>query len=91
MTERGRFTIGANHPSLPGHFPGRPIVPGVLLLNEVLASLSEGATLVTAKFTAPVFPGVEVVVQGRDDPGGRTAFTCIAGGQTVLSGTAALR
>jgi 3-hydroxyacyl-[acyl-carrier-protein] dehydratase len=30
------FAIPADHPSLPGHFPGNPIVPGVLLLDEVL-------------------------------------------------------
>jgi 3-hydroxymyristoyl/3-hydroxydecanoyl-(acyl carrier protein) dehydratase len=28
--------VPADHPSLPGHFPGNPIVPGVLLLDEVL-------------------------------------------------------
>ncbi len=28
-------TIPADHPSLPGHFPGRPIVPAVVILDEV--------------------------------------------------------
>lgn len=31
------FTVEPSHPSLPGHFPGRPVVPGVLVLDEVLA------------------------------------------------------
>jgi 3-hydroxyacyl-[acyl-carrier-protein] dehydratase len=30
------FAIATDHPSLPGHFPGNPIVPGVLLLDEVV-------------------------------------------------------
>lgn len=30
--------IPATHPALPGHFPGDPIVPGVLLLDEVMAA-----------------------------------------------------
>jgi 3-hydroxyacyl-[acyl-carrier-protein] dehydratase len=31
------FRIGAEHPALPGHFPGRPVVPGVVILDEVMA------------------------------------------------------
>jgi 3-hydroxyacyl-[acyl-carrier-protein] dehydratase len=31
--------IPADHPSLPGHFPGAPIVPGVVILDEILAAL----------------------------------------------------
>ena len=89
MTLLGHFTIGANHPSLPGHFPGRPVVPGVVLLDEVLAQLPPGATLVTAKFTAPVGPGTEVEIRGRPDGQGRFAFACFAAGQPVLHGTAA--
>lgn len=35
------FAISADHPSLPGHFPGNPIVPGVLLLDEVLRTAED--------------------------------------------------
>ena len=33
--------IHADHPSLPGHFPGAPLVPGVVILDEVVAALAE--------------------------------------------------
>ena len=29
-------TIAAEHPALAGHFPGAPILPGVLLLDEMV-------------------------------------------------------
>lgn len=33
--------ICADHPSLAGHFLGEPIVPGVVILDEVAAALAE--------------------------------------------------
>ncbi|PYK02524.1 MAG: hydroxymyristoyl-ACP dehydratase [Verrucomicrobia bacterium] len=33
--------IRADHPSLAGHFLGEPIVPGVVILDEVAAALAE--------------------------------------------------
>ena len=86
MQPAGCFTVPAAHPCLPGHFPGRPIVPGVVLLDEVLACLP-GTTLVSAKFVAPVEPGMEVEIQRRTAPNGRTSFVCVSGGRTVLQGT----
>ena len=43
VTQSLRFTISipADHPSLPGHFPGRPVVPGALILAEVIHAASQ--------------------------------------------------
>ena len=57
------FCIAPDHPSLPGHFPGRPIVPGVLLLEQVLIAIetAHGALgpmrLPQVKFLRPLLPG----------------------------------
>lgn len=55
-----RFDAG--HPALPGHFPGQPLVPGVLLLEQLALALRawRGQRLVRvpeAKFVAPLRPG----------------------------------
>jgi 3-hydroxyacyl-[acyl-carrier-protein] dehydratase len=60
---RATVCIPATHPALPGHFPGRPIVPGVVLLQSVLDEAERwlGRTLAVrglpqAKFSAPLLP-----------------------------------
>ena len=53
--------IDAKHPALPGHFPGQPLVPGVILLEQVALALRawRGKRLtrvLEAKFVAPLLP-----------------------------------
>ena len=57
------FTIPVDHPSLPGHFPGRPLVPGVVVLERVVEAIerTHGALrplrLPQVKFLQPLLPG----------------------------------
>lgn len=57
------FMIAHDHPSLPGHFPGRPIVPGVVVLDRVIAAIEAAhggigpLRLPQAKFLQPLLPG----------------------------------
>ncbi|VWX63145.1 Acyl-coenzyme A synthetase/AMP-(Fatty) acid ligase [Burkholderiales bacterium 8X] len=64
--------VPADHPAFPGHFPGQPLLPGALLVSEVLeaarsvpalaARLGRMPTLAAAKFLSPVRPGASLVI-----------------------------
>ena len=90
------FRIEPGHPALDGHFPGRPVVPGVVLLDEVLAAVARETGLAAplrlerVKFASPVLPGdtVTVLLADAGPTGGVLAFACAVGDRQVLAGAA---
>ena len=69
MSEGLRFSIPGAHPCLAGHFPGCPIVPGVLLLEHALAAIEAAhgplpaLRLPQVKFLQPLLPGEPAQVE----------------------------
>ena len=67
------FSVAHDHPSLPGHFPGHPVVPGVVVLERVIDAIETrhgplGALrLPQVKFMQPLLPGetARVVLEGE--------------------------
>jgi 3-hydroxymyristoyl/3-hydroxydecanoyl-(acyl carrier protein) dehydratase len=70
LTHVAPLRIDASHPSLPGHFPGHPVVPGVVLLDHVQQAAQRWLgkplrirALPQAKFLAPLLPEQQAQIQ----------------------------
>ena len=86
-----------DHPSAPGHFPVHPIIPGALLLSEVVRAIEAdlGRTLhpfqiKAAKFLHPVRPGDSLLIEFSRVNGRKIGFSCTASGTEALAGEVVL-
>ena len=94
MTFEVHRTIPADHPSLAGHFPGAPIVPAVVILDEVAAALTEWqndsriAEISTVKFLAPLQPEqpFTILLSAREEVDDQFNFSCRTGDRTIVQG-----
>ena len=81
-----------DHPALPGHFPGNPIIPGAVLLSEAAQAIAQDLAapgpmqVQSAKFLRPVRPGDRVLIRFDRDSRGSIRFTCDVEGKPVLTG-----
>jgi 3-hydroxymyristoyl/3-hydroxydecanoyl-(acyl carrier protein) dehydratase len=87
------LAIAANHPSYEGHFPGAPVLPGVVLLDEAIHAIERadggqprGWRVGAVKFLRVVGPGEPLALERELLANGTIRFTILSSGQTVAIG-----
>jgi 3-hydroxymyristoyl/3-hydroxydecanoyl-(acyl carrier protein) dehydratase len=88
-----RWTVPVDHPAFAGHFPSRPIVPGVVLLDRImqLVATELGEQVVgvgSTKFLSPVGPGATLEFSWAAATGRSVRFDIASdAGVAVATGT----
>ena len=91
------FTIKKTHPSLEGHFPNKPVVPGVVILDEVInivKTIKPEAIInkiPMVKFTHPLLPEQEVSVEIKEKNETTLSFNCFHNDIKLVMGQLTLK
>jgi 3-hydroxyacyl-[acyl-carrier-protein] dehydratase len=85
--------IAADHPAYAGHFPGTPVLPGVVLLDATIDALEKAGKgplgyweVSNAKFQSAVRPGEALTLHHETLPNGSIRFAIRASDRAVASG-----
>jgi 3-hydroxyacyl-[acyl-carrier-protein] dehydratase len=96
MQHRLSGEISPEHPALPGHFPGNPIVPGVLLLSRVAQAVrsifgSEIIAVPAVKFHVPLRPAERFEIELYRAEDDIVKFRVARGKTLIASGSLRLK
>lgn len=92
MSFTQEFSIRADHPSLAGHFPDQPVVPGVVILQQVenaLKSWQDGSVILAwpqVKFVRPLLPNSSCKVELTPSGKQQVKFKCSNATAVIASG-----
>jgi 3-hydroxymyristoyl/3-hydroxydecanoyl-(acyl carrier protein) dehydratase len=93
MSTKTLVTISHDHPSLPGHFPGHPVIPGVVMLGEVMKVIRQAinekiefVSMPSVKFLSPLMPGETLTIGFDQQANDSLEFTCTTGCRLIASG-----
>jgi 3-hydroxymyristoyl/3-hydroxydecanoyl-(acyl carrier protein) dehydratase len=94
MNNSTHWTVPVDHPAFPGHFPGTPILPGVMLLDSVLHAIAAATGIAldmceisSVKFFSPASPGDELEIQYILSASGTIRFDIVASVRKIASGS----
>lgn len=94
MKMHSTLRIAADHPSVAGHFPAFPVLPGAVLLDEMLRVIEQARGIdlkswhiSSAKFLDAVRPRDSLVLEHEVSAPGLIHFTIRVEERKVASGT----
>lgn len=86
-------SINSTHPALAGHFPGNPIVPGVMLADYMLDAIAAWRPEIRIlgahrlKFLRAVRPAEVFSMECAGGPPGRVRVRCLVAQELVAEGS----
>ncbi|RPJ46716.1 MAG: beta-hydroxyacyl-ACP dehydratase [Betaproteobacteria bacterium] len=86
--------VPVDHPAFAGHFPGNPILPGVVLLDMALHEMAvdtgtalDVCEIGAVKFLHPAKPGDKLEIRHNLAEGGAIRFEIMVGGRKIAVGS----
>lgn len=86
------FTIPATHASLKGHFPNNPVVPGVVILDEIINIIKSIKpdlivdSIPMVKFLHPLLAEQKVLVEINEKTITTLSFSCSHNNTKLVTG-----
>ena len=94
MNNAAHWTVPPDHPAFAGHFPGNPILPGVVLLDVALQIIANSSGIAldlceisSVKFLSLARPGDELLIRHSVSSIGTIRFDIMAGTRKIASGS----